>query len=63
MRERGDMRNRQETKRKLRGAVVRVEDLAPRQNVHGGGKLRFGERREDTPERGPKPPSPARPRR
>ena len=51
------MRNRPETKRKRRDDVVRVEDLAPRKGVQGGGKLRFGERRESvTEEREPKPP-------
>jgi hypothetical protein len=34
------MRNRPETKRKRRGYVVRVEDLAPREGVQGGGKLK-----------------------
>lgn len=54
------MRNRQETKRKLSREVVRVEDLAPRKSVQGAGKLRFGERHEDVPEREPKPPGPTR---
>jgi hypothetical protein len=57
------MRNREEAKRKLRGEIVRVEDLAPRTSVKGGGKLRFGERREDGDGLEPKPSDPARPRR
>ena len=56
------MRNRQETKKKPRGEVVRMEDLAPRENVQGGGKLRFGERREGVPQREPNPSGPTRPR-
>ncbi len=53
------MKNREEAKRKLRGEIVRVEDLAPRTNVKGGGKLRFGERREDGDGLEPKPSDPA----
>ena len=56
------MRNRQETKKKPRGEVVQMEDLAPRENVQGAGKLRFGERREDVPQREPNPSGPTRPR-
>ena len=56
------MRNWQETKKKPRGEVVQMEDLAPRENVQGAGKLRFGERREDVPQREPNPSGPTRPR-
>ena len=44
------MKNGSKLKGKLGTAVVRLEDLAPREDVHGGaGKLRFGERRDECP--------------
>lgn len=46
------MKNRPKVKDKPGADVVRLEDLAPREDVHGGaGKLRFGERRNAVPVR------------
>ena len=42
------MKDGPKVKGKTGGKVVRLEDLAPREQIQGGaGKLRFGERRED----------------
>ena len=58
------MKNRPKVKSKPGADVVRLEDLAPREDVHGGaGKLRFGERRDDVPgrdQRAARPGPPAR---